>query len=146
MLKFLYRKNRYLISYLKLLLCNALIQQHFNCACLAWYPNLNKKSKSKLQTVQNRSIRYCLQLYKRSHSGMKDFEKFNCLLVSERFNQHLCSDALNFLRKLVLCSKSSRYQNLWFETKTSFKKHVLVVSDNNSLEQFAEGPEVDEFT
>ena len=51
-LKFLYRKNRYLTPYLKRLLCNALIQPHFDYACSAWYPNLNKKLKSKLQTVQ----------------------------------------------------------------------------------------------
>ena len=51
---FLYRKNRYLTTYLKRLLCNALIQPHFDYACSAWYPNLNKKFKSKLQTVQNR--------------------------------------------------------------------------------------------
>ena len=66
-LKFLYRKNRYLTPYLKRLLCNALIQPHFDYACSAWYPNLNKKLKSKLQTVQNRCIRYCLQLDNRSH-------------------------------------------------------------------------------
>ena len=47
MLKSLYRKNRYLMSYLKQRLCNALIQPHFNYACSAWYRNLNKKFKSK---------------------------------------------------------------------------------------------------
>ena len=56
-LKFLYRKNRYLTPYLKRLLCNALIQPNFDYACSAWYPNLNKKLKSKLQTAQNRCIR-----------------------------------------------------------------------------------------
>ena len=53
-LKFLYRKNRYLIPYLKRLLCNALIQLHFDFACPAWHPNLSIKFKSKLQTIQNR--------------------------------------------------------------------------------------------
>ena len=71
-LKSLYRKNRYLGPYLKRVLCNVLIQAHFDYACSAWYPNLNKKFKSKLQTVQNRCIRYCLQLHNRSHSGMED--------------------------------------------------------------------------
>ena len=95
-LKFLYRKNKYLTPYLKGLLCNALIQPHFDYACSAWYPNLNKKLKSKLQTVQNRCIRYCLQLDNRSHIGVKDFEKINWLPVSERFNQYLCSNAFKF--------------------------------------------------
>ena len=46
-LKFLYTKNRYLTPYLKRLLCNALIQQHFDYVCSAWYPNLNNRLKSK---------------------------------------------------------------------------------------------------
>ena len=55
-LKFLYMKNRYLTPYLKWFLFNALIQPHFDYACPAWYPNLNKKFKSKLQIVKNRCI------------------------------------------------------------------------------------------
>ena len=98
-LKFLYRKNRYLTPYLKRLLCNALIQPHFDYACSAWYPNLNKKLKSKLQTVQNRCIRYCLQLDNRSQIGEKHFKKINWLPVSERFNQYLCSNAFKFFKE-----------------------------------------------
>ena len=98
-LKFLYRKNRYLMPFLKWLLCNALIQPRFDYACSAWYPNLKKKFKSKLQTVQNKCIRYCHQLDNKSHIGMKDFEKINWLSVSERFNQYLCSNAFKFLKK-----------------------------------------------
>ena len=41
-LKFLYRKNRFLTPTLKRLLCNALIQPHFDYACSAWYPNVTK--------------------------------------------------------------------------------------------------------
>ena len=42
-LKFLYRKKRFLAPTLRRLLCNALIQPHFDYACSAWYPNLTKK-------------------------------------------------------------------------------------------------------
>ena len=41
-LKFLYRKNRFLTLALRRLICNALIQPHFDCACSACYPNLTK--------------------------------------------------------------------------------------------------------
>ena len=99
-LKFLYRKNRYLTPYLKRLLCNALIQLNFDYACSAWYPNLNKKLKIKLQTAQNRCIRYCLQLDNRSHTGVKHFEKINCLPISEKFNQYICSNAFNFYKEI----------------------------------------------
>ena len=98
-LKFLHRKNRYLTPYLKRLSCNALIQPHFDHAYSAWYPNLNKKLKSKLQTIQNIYIRYCLQLDSRSHIGVKEFEKTNWLTVSEKFKQYLCSNAFKFLKE-----------------------------------------------
>ena len=61
-LKFLSRKNRFLTPTLRRLLCNALIQPHFGYACSAWYPNLNKKLENRIQTSQNKCIRFCLQL------------------------------------------------------------------------------------
>ena len=36
--KFLYRKNKYLSYHLKRMLCNSLIQPHFDFACCAWIP------------------------------------------------------------------------------------------------------------
>ena len=54
--KFLYRKNRFLdVPIRRPLLCNALNQPHFDYACAAWYPNLTKKIKDKLQVTQNKS-------------------------------------------------------------------------------------------
>ena len=47
-LRFLYRKNRFLYPPPRRLLCNSLIQTHFDYACSAWYPNLNKRLQSKL--------------------------------------------------------------------------------------------------
>ena len=47
--KFLYGKNRFLTPELRRLLCNAMIQPHFDCACSAWYPNLTQKLKKKIQ-------------------------------------------------------------------------------------------------
>ena len=49
-LKFLHRKNKYLTPNLRRLLCNALIQPHFDYACSASYPNLSKKLKNRIQT------------------------------------------------------------------------------------------------
>ena len=42
-IKFLYRKSQFLTSPLRRLLCNALIQPHFDYACLAWFPNFVEK-------------------------------------------------------------------------------------------------------
>ena len=64
--KFLYRQNRYLSYHLKRMLCNSLIQPHFDFACCAWYPNLSISLKNKLQTAQNACIRFCLGIERRS--------------------------------------------------------------------------------
>ena len=47
-LKCLYRKNKFLSPQLRRLLCNALIQPHFDYVCSVCYPNPNKKAKTKL--------------------------------------------------------------------------------------------------
>ena len=63
-LKFPYRKNRFLTSTLRGLICNAIIQLHFEYVCSAWYTNLTKKLKNRTQTSQNNFIRFYLQLDK----------------------------------------------------------------------------------
>ena len=93
-LKFLYRKNKFLTPTLRRLLCNALIQPHSDYACSAWYPNLNKKLKNRIETCQNKCIRSCLQLDKMAHISHKKFETLNWLPVTERFNQ--CINSIVF--------------------------------------------------
>ena len=39
---------------LKRVLCNTLIQTHFDYGCISWFPLLNKNLKHKLQTAQNK--------------------------------------------------------------------------------------------
>ena len=90
-LKFLHRKNKFLIPNLRRLLCNALIEPHFDYACSAWYPNLSKKLKNRIQTSQNKCICFCLQLDKMSHISQKEFEAINWLPFKERYNQRLNS-------------------------------------------------------
>ena len=127
-LKFFYRKNRYLTRYLKRLLCNALIQLHFDYACSAWYPDLNKKLKSKLKTNQSKCIRYCLQLDNRSHIGMKDFEKINWLPVSERFNEYLRFNTFQFFKETCplyfhdICRQSGQNQANTRSTRPFFQE------------------------
>ena len=95
-LKFLYRKNRFLTPALRRLLCNALIQPHFDYACSAWYPNLNKALKNKLQTAQNKCIRFCLLLGNRDHIGINELEKINWLNINDRFEQCIAVSVFKF--------------------------------------------------
>ena len=82
-LKFFYKKNRFLSPELRTMLCNALIQPHFDYACPAWYPNLNEKLKKKIQIVQNKCIRFCLRRNKMHHISEEDFRLMNWLLTSK---------------------------------------------------------------
>ena len=95
-IKFLYRKNRSLDSSLRRLLCNALVQPHFDYACSAWYPNLTQNLRKKLQTIRNKCIRFCQQLGNRSYIGATEFKQINWLPINERFSQCVCSTIFKF--------------------------------------------------
>ena len=90
-LRFLYRKKFFLSQPLCRLLCNAQIQPHFDYACSVWYPNLNNRLKSKLQILQNKCISFYLNLNRRAHIGLTEFEKINWLPINERFEKCICS-------------------------------------------------------
>ena len=97
-LKFLYRKQSILNFPLRRLLCNALIQPHFDYASQAWYPNLTKTLSIKLQRAQNKCIRFCLNLDNRAHLDKKEFKNINWLPVKERVNQRICVTSYNFFK------------------------------------------------
>ena len=98
-LKFLHRKNKFLTPALRRLLCNALIQPHFDYASSAWYPNLTQKMKNKIRITQNKSIRYCLQLDKMTHISKNEFETLNWLPIKDRFNQSINLIAFKYFTK-----------------------------------------------
>ena len=99
-LKFLYRKQKFLTLSLCRLLCNALIQPHYDYACSAWYPSLNKRLSKKIQTSQNKCIRYCLNLDNRAHVGIDEFIKINWLPTKERVAQCICVNIFKFFNKM----------------------------------------------
>ena len=48
--------NRYLIQIIRQLLCNALIQPHFDNVCSKWYPKLTNYLKNRIYSTQNKCI------------------------------------------------------------------------------------------
>ena len=73
-LKFFFWEN-ILIPAFRRVLCNALIQEHFDRGCSSWFPLLNKNLRIKLQNAQNKSIRFCLNLPPRSPIDPLHFRK-----------------------------------------------------------------------
>ena len=132
-LKFLYRKQIFLTPSLKRLLCNALIQPHFDFACLAWYTNLNKKLKKKIQTCQNKCIRFCLHLGNREHIGLKHFKLINWLPTKERFEQCVVSSIYKFINYLAPAYVAEMYclVEQHQSTRSSFQKLFLPFRTTN---------------
>ena len=90
-LKFLYRNKKYLSMHNKKLLVSSLIQCHYDYACSFWYPGLTQHLKTRLQTCQNKVIRFILNMDVRSHVGKEQFVFLNWLPVSFRVDQIILS-------------------------------------------------------
>ena len=85
-------RNRFLAPCLRRLLCNALIQSHFDYACSTWYSTLTKNWKNKIQTTQSKCICcFCLHLDKMTHISYNEFETLNWLPMAEKLNQCISS-------------------------------------------------------
>ena len=99
---FLYRKNRYLTPYLKRLLCNALIQPHFDYAWSARYPNLNRNLKANCKLSKTNVLDTVSSYITEVTLEWKTLKK----LTGSRFLKYLISTfvltLLIFLRKLAL--------------------------------------------
>ena len=114
-LKFLYCQSRYLTPAYRRLLCNALIQPHFDYGCSSWFPLLKKNLKLKLQKTQNRCIRFCLNL----HVDPSHFRKINWLPVGDRVEYCIANTVFKYWNGNVpgyihempsLCRYSTRSQ------------------------------------
>ena len=88
-LNLLWRQSNYFNYSSRRLLCNAVIQPHFDYGCTPWYPFLSKALKTKLQISQNKCIRFCLELPSRGHKNPFHFRKINLLPVELRVD--LCT-------------------------------------------------------
>ena len=85
---------------LRHLLCNALIESHYDYACPVCYLSLNKRLLKKIKTSQNKCIRYCLNLDYRAHVGIDEFIKINWLPTKERVAQCISVIIFKFFKKM----------------------------------------------
>lgn len=66
------------------MLCNALIESHFDYGCRSCYPLLSKALENKLPIAQNKRIRFWLELPPRGHIGPFHIKKTNWLPIERR--------------------------------------------------------------
>ena len=63
----------------------------------AWYPNLNEKTKKRIQILQNKCLCFCLKLGKKHHISGKNFGLINWLPTTKRADQRINTITLNFI-------------------------------------------------
>jgi hypothetical protein len=83
-LKFLYRHRESLDIRTRKQLSKSLILCHFDYATSAWYMPLNKRLKKSLQVLQNKIVRFILDLGPRCHIGQTELDKAGLLCVNDR--------------------------------------------------------------
>ena len=126
-LKFLYRKQNFLNKTTRRLICNALIQPHFDYACSSWYPLLTQGLKNKIQILQNKCIRYCLKLDNRDHIGISELKEINWLPVKKRVEQNISGMIFKLFKEQVpvYLGHMFRIKNLIHNTRRSkFSLHI----------------------
>ncbi len=68
-------------------LCLALTQCHCDYSVSSWYPAMSQTAKKKLQVVQNKLIRFMLNLGPRDHVGIEQLNTLGLLNVADRAKQ-----------------------------------------------------------
>ena len=104
------------------MLFNAFIQPHFENVFPGWYPNLNEKTKKKIQIMQNKRIRCYLKLDKIHRIFKEEFKLINWLPTSKRVDQCMNTRTYNFVNNTC-----PYYPNGIFE----FVKHCRIGTRNN---------------
>ncbi len=86
-LRFLYRNSKCLDTRSRLTLTTALLQCYFDYSCSSWYSSLGKGMLKKLQVLQNKVVRFILDLGPRTRIDCEILEKVNMLYVADRVSQ-----------------------------------------------------------
>jgi len=115
---FLYRQAGCLPTALKKTLCQAVVQCHLDCAISSWYAAMTQKAKHKLQTVQNKMVRFILDLEPRTHLTVDHMKELNMLRVSDRAKQL----RLNTEHK-IFYKQAPEYLQEHFEKATNRQQH-----------------------
>ena len=85
-LKVLYRKKDFFNTDERKMLCSTQLQAFYDYGNNVWYSSLTKPLKTKLQTSQNKIIRYVFGLGNRQHVGYCHFETLRWLSVHKRMD------------------------------------------------------------
>ena len=98
-IKFMYRQGNCLNTSLRKMLCNSLIQCHFDYACSSWYNGITKQLKNRLQTTQNKVIRFINKYDCRTSLTVSDYSNLGLLNIENRVKQYKLNHVHNIFYK-----------------------------------------------
>ena len=106
-LKFLYRQSRYLTPVYRRLLCNALIQPHFNYGCFSWFPLLKKNLKT-------RNSKSSTKVFVFAKTYLRGLISIHCTLEKQTGFQ-LVTEQITVLRIPFLSTGMELYQDMFMK-------------------------------
>ncbi len=118
-IKFLYRQARCLPRALKKTLCQSLVQSHIDYVISSWYAVITWKAKNKLQIIQNKVVRFILDLQPRTHLTVEHMRELNMLSVSEKAKQL----RLSTIHKIYY-NQAPQYQQANFKKARNRTQHT----------------------
>ncbi len=86
-IKFLYRQARSFPRSLKKTLCQPLVQSLLDYAISSWYAAMTQKAKNKIQILQNKMIRFTLDLGSMTHITEEHIKELNLFRIPNTVKQ-----------------------------------------------------------
>ena len=114
--------------------CNALIQQHFDYACSAWYHILTEEAKKKIQITEDKCIRFSQKLDKMHHMSEEGFRSINWLPTSKRVNQCVNTITFEFVNNTCLYYLKEKIEftpHCRIDTRSKFAKFRIPFHKTN---------------
>ena len=122
----MYRHRNVLDINLRKTLCNSLIQCLFDYSCSSWYNGVSARLKQRLQTCQNKVVRFILDYHPRTSLTDQDFTAVGILRVEDRVKQL----SLNHVHK-IFHNKCPSYLQDNFQKVSSIHDYGTRSRSNN---------------
>ena len=135
-LKFLYRNSKVLDLNTRKLLVSALIQCHFDYAISAWFNGLSKCLRRRLQIVQNKVVRFVLDLGPRTHIGQNELDKIGFLNTGDRARQIMLNHMYNVFHQIAPSYMCNSFNLIRHQYATRYSQHSFSLPQFRGIDRY----------
>ena len=123
-LYFLYSNTKGFKWKIKIMIVLAMVQCHYDYACARWFSRISILAKKRLQTVQNKVIRFVLRIPPRTHIGCSEFSRVNILPVKYRADQIKLKPMFN-----IVLGSAPEYLKHRYPIKITYQEAPTMIPD-----------------